>query len=67
LKIARIVTGSVAERVAPIEKASTKDMLNPSKGIRVHSQRITPSTMVEMKVPAKANVRIDPIFRKKFA
>lgn len=67
LNIARMVTGSVAESVAPTEKASTKVMLRPSKGTLVHSQRMTPRTTVEMKVPAKANVRIVPILRKKFA
>ena len=65
--MARIVTGSVAERVAPIERASTKVILNPSRGIRVHRKRINPSTTAEMKVPAKAKVRIVPMFRKKFA
>ena len=65
--MARIVTGSVADRVAPTLKASTNEMLRPSSGIRVHSQRMTPRTMAEMKVPAKAKVRIEPILRKKFA
>ena len=65
--MARIVTGSVAERVAPIEKASTKDILKPSRGILVQRYRISPSTTAEMNVPAKANVKIVPMFRKKFA
>lgn len=67
LNMARMVTGSVADNVAPTENASTKVMFKPSRGILVHSQRITPRTTAEMKVPAKANVRIVPIFRKKFA
>lgn len=65
LKIARIVTGSVADSVAPTDMASTKDTSNPSSGIRVQSQRITPSTRADMKVPAKAKVKIVPILRKK--
>ena len=67
LNIARIVTGSVAESVAPMEKASTKDILSPSSGIRVQSHRIIPRTIADIKVPANANVRIDPILRKKLA
>ncbi len=65
--MARMVTGSVADSVAPTENASTKVMLRPSNGILVHSHRITPSTTAEMKVPANANVRIVPMLRKKFA
>lgn len=65
--MARIVTGSVADRVAPTEIASTQVMVSPSKGILVHSQRIRPSETAEIKVPAKAKVRMVPIFRKKFA
>ena len=65
--MARIVTGSVAERVAPTEMASTQVMVSPSKGILVHSQRIKPSDTAEIKVPANAKVRMVPIFRKKFA
>ena len=61
------MTGSVAERVAPIEKASTKDILNPSRGMRVHRYSIKPRTTAEMKVPAKANVKMVPMFRKKLA
>lgn len=67
LNMASIVTGSVAERVAPIENASTKEMSKPSRGIRVQRYSNTPRTTAEMKVPAKAKVRIVPIFRKKFA
>ena len=67
LKIARIVTGSVADSVAPTDIASTNDIRNPSKGIRVHNQRNNPNTTAEMKVPANAKVRIVPIFRKKLA
>ena len=67
MKMARIVTGSVAERVAPTEKASTKDMERPSRGIRVHKKRIRPRTTAETKVPANAKVRIVPMLRKKFA
>jgi len=35
--------------------------------MRVQSHNITPSTNAEMKVPAKANVRIVPMLRKKLA
>ena len=67
LKMARIVTGSVAESVAPTDIASTKDIWNRSSGIRVHTHKNKPKTTADIKVPAKANVRIVPIFRKKFA
>lgn len=67
MKMARMVTGSVAERVAPTENASTKVIERPSSGIRVHSQRIRPRTTAEMNVPANAKVRIVPMLRKKFA
>lgn len=63
--MARIVTGSVAERVAPTEMASVQFMLSPSSGTRVYSHRMTPMTMAERNVPKKANVRIVPMFRKK--
>jgi hypothetical protein len=67
LKIARIVTGSVADKVAPTEIASTKVISSDFMGIRVYIQRIKPRTIADMNVPANANVRIDPIFRKKLA
>lgn len=65
--MARMVTGSVADNVAPTEIASTKEILKPSSGIRVHNHKNKPSTIAEMKVPAKANVKIVPILRKKLA
>lgn len=37
LNMAKIVTGSVAESVAPTDKASTKVMLSPSRGILVQT------------------------------
>ena len=64
-KIARMVTGSVAERVAPTDMASTKLILKPSRGILVHRNSMIPSTRAEIKVPANANVRIVPMCRKK--
>lgn len=67
LNIARMVTGSVAESVAPTEIASTKEILNPSSGIRVHTHKNKPRTTADMKVPANANVRIVPMLRKKLA
>ena len=67
MNIARIVTGSVAERVAPTEIASTKVIRKPSRGIRVQSHRKRPKTTAEIKVPAKAKVRIVPMLRKKIA
>jgi hypothetical protein len=65
--MARIVTGSVADSVAPTDMASTKDMLRPSSGSLVQRYSITPRVIAEMKVPANANVRMVPILRKKFA
>ena len=67
MKIARIVTGSVADSVAPTDMASTKDMLRPSSGSLVQRYSIMPRVIAEIKVPAKANVRMVPILRKKFA
>ena len=66
LKIARIVTGSVADKVAPTDMASLKDISNPW-GIRVYSHSRKPMTTADKKVPAKANIRIVPIFLKKLA
>ena len=63
--MARMVTGSVADKVAPTDIASMNDKLIPSRGIRAHKKRMTPSTTAEMKVPAKANVRMVPMLRKK--
>ena len=60
-----MVTGSVAESVAPTENASTKEMSNPSIGILVQRNKTRPRTNAEINVPAKAKVRILPIFRKK--
>lgn len=65
--MARIVTGSVAESVAPTDMDSTKVIFTPSKLSLVHKKRIIPSTTADIKVPAKAKVNIDPMFRKKFA
>lgn len=65
--MARMVTGSVADKVAPTEMASTQEMVRPSKGILVHNQRIRPSETADMKVPAKAKVKIVPMLRKKLA
>jgi hypothetical protein len=45
--------------------ASIKDILNPSRGILVHTNSMRPRTTAEMKVPAKAKVRIVPMFLKK--
>ena len=67
LNIARMVTGSVAESVAPIENASRKDILKPSSCNLVNKKSKTPRTNAEMNVPAKANVKMVPMFRKKFA
>lgn len=63
----KIVTGSVAESVAPTEIASTKLTDKPSRGILVHTHRMRPSDIAEMNVPAKANVNILPMLRKKLA
>jgi hypothetical protein len=61
LNMARIVTGSVAESVAPTDIASTNEILSPSRGILVQRNRIRPSTNADMNVPAKAKVRMVPI------
>lgn len=63
--MARTVTGSVADKVAPTDMASMKERLMPSRGIRAHRKRMTPSMTAEIKVPAKANVRMVPMLRKK--
>jgi hypothetical protein len=65
--MARIVTGSVADNVAPTEIASTKVIENPSIGIRVYTHKINPSTIADMNVPANAKVKMEPMFLKKFA
>lgn len=65
--MARMVTGSVADNVAPTEMASTQVMVKPSNGTLVHSHKIRPSDTAEMKVPAKAKVKIVPMLRKKLA
>lgn len=65
--MARMVTGSVADNVAPTDIASTKDILKPSRGIRVHNHRKVPRTTAEMKVPANAKVKMVPRLRKKLA
>jgi len=80
LNIAITVTGSVADKVAPNCRAIGSDSAERlSRPIFVHSQTSTlspvspikrgvyPTTMAEMNVPAKANVRILQIFLKKFA
>ena len=67
LNIAIMVTGSVADSVAPTEIASTKLMASPSSGILVHNHSITPRDTADINVPANAKVRIVPMFRKKFA
>jgi hypothetical protein len=67
LKIARIVTGSVADKVAPTLIASTKGILMDSKGSWAQRNIMIPNVHADMKVPAKAKVNIEPIFRKKFA
>lgn len=64
--MARIVTGSVADNVAPTEMASTKFISNVP-GICANSQRINPITTADKKVPAKANVTMMPAFLKKLA
>ena len=64
--MARIVTGSVAESVAPTDNASTNERSIASIGINAQTYRTTARTKAEMKVPAKANVRMVPMCRKKF-
>ena len=62
-----MVTGSVADRVAPTLIASTKVMLRASNGVSDQTKMMMPSDQAEMKVPAKAKVKMEPMFRKKFA
>jgi hypothetical protein len=63
--MARMVTGSVAESVAPTDMASTKLIWKPSSGILVHRNKIRPSTRADINVPAKAKVRMAPMCLKK--
>ena len=64
--MARIVTGSVAESVAPTEMASTKEkVMVPGRSEKRKRRR--PMTTAERKVPAKAKVRMTPMLRKKLA
>lgn len=63
--MARMVTGSVADNVAPTDMASTKLIFTASIGILDHKYRMTASTTAEMNVPANAKVRIVPMLRKK--
>jgi hypothetical protein len=65
-KMARMVTGSVADKVAPTDMASTKLIWKPSRDSRVQRKSIIPRTSADMNVPAKAKVRIAPICLKKF-
>lgn len=67
LKMARIVTGSVADSVAPTAIASTNESSIDSIGSHAQTYNIIPNTTAEMKVPAKANVKIVPMFLKKLA
>jgi hypothetical protein len=60
-----IVTGSVAERVAPTIMASIKSILTASSFNLVQRNKMTPRTTADMKVPAKANVNMEPMLRKK--
>lgn len=64
--MAIMVTGSVAESVAPTEMASTK-VMSCAPGMRLKSHKIRPMTTAERKVPAKANVKMVPMLRKKLA
>lgn len=64
--MARIVTGSVADSVAPTEIAST-NVNDKEPGSRVNRKRIRPMTTAERNVPAKAKVKMVPMLRKKLA
>jgi hypothetical protein len=63
--MASIVTGSVAERVAPTIMASMKSMLTLSSLNLVQRNNMTPRTTADINVPAKANVNMEPMLRKK--
>ena len=63
--MAKMVTGSVADKVAPTEMASTKLISSPSRGTRVYNHSNRPMTTADKKVPAKAKVKMVPMFRKK--
>jgi len=82
LKMARIVTGSVAESVDPKMRHSSKVNFSPSRPrndqmytrtlmISLGSNRMLglahPIPTAEMKVPRNANVRMTPKFLKKFS
>ena len=58
--MARMVTGSVADSVAPTEMASTKFILSDSMPVKAYSHKIRPMTTADRNVPAKAKVRIGP-------
>jgi hypothetical protein len=61
------VTGSVDERIAPNIIQSKKEILSCESIPVIENRYIkTPITKVEIIVPAKAKVRIEPKFRKKF-
>ena len=65
--MARMVTGSVADSVAPTDMASTKERSMDSMGISAHRYKMQPRTTADMNVPTKAKVRMVPIFLKKLA
>lgn len=62
-----MVTGSVADSVAPTAIASTNESSIDSIGSHAQTYNINPNTTADMKVPAKAKVKIVPIFLKKLA
>lgn len=66
LKIERIVTGSVADNVAPTDIASANEMSILSNPKKVQIYNMIPITTADMKVPGMAKIKIDNILLKKF-
>ena len=60
-----MVTGSVADNVAPTDNASIKVMFTLSNPNAVHIYIIIPRTIADINVPGIANVSIDTILLKK--
>ena len=65
LKIERIVTGSVADNVAPTDIASANEMSILSNPKKVQIYNMIPITTADMKVPGMAKIKIDNILLKK--
>ena len=67
MNIARIVTGSVADRVEPKIKHSSRPSWRDSRPRREYKYTSTPSPTADINVPINAKVKIVPKFRKKLS